>query len=99
MKSVVSKEAAEIIAHLRSLRNERNIAGMRRFGIASKKEQLGVSAAVLREIARPHRRQHGLALELWASGIHECMILATIIDDPRLVTRRQMERWVRSCDT
>lgn len=90
--------SGEIIAHLRALRNERNIEGMRRYGIVSGKEQLGISAPVLREMAREHRRNHALALELWASGIHEGMILATIIDDPRQVTRGQMEQWVRACD-
>ncbi len=90
--------AAEIIAHLRSLRSERNIAGMRRFGIVSTKEQLGISMTTLRELGRPHRRNHALALELWASHILEAMLLAAIIDDPRQVTRGQMERWVRDCD-
>jgi len=90
--------AAEIIAHLRSLRNERNIGGMRRFGIVSQKEQLGISVATLRKLGRPHRRNHDLALELWASGILEAMILATIIDNPKQITRGQMERWARDCD-
>ena len=94
----MSPAARKIIAQLRSLRNGRNLEGMRRFGICSAWEQLGISAPVLREIARSHRRQHGLALELWASGIHEGMILATIIDDPRQVTRRQLERWAGDCD-
>jgi 3-methyladenine DNA glycosylase AlkD len=94
----MSPAARKIIAHLRSLRNERNIEGMRRFGIVSAKEQLGVSAPVLRGIARGHRRDHALALELWASGIHDAMGLATIIDDPRQVTRRQAETWVKDCD-
>jgi 3-methyladenine DNA glycosylase AlkD len=95
----MSPAAEKIIAHLRSLRNERNIEGMRRFGIVSDKEQLGISAPVLRGIARQHRRDHALALELWASGIHDAMGLATIIDDPRQVTRSQAETWVKDCDS
>ena len=90
--------AAEIIAHLRSLRCERNIEGMRRYSIAPTGEQLGISAPVLRAIARAHRRDHALALELWASGIHDARGLATLVDDPKIVTRRQAERWVRDCD-
>ena len=90
--------AADLLAHLRSLRNERNIEGMRRFGIAPTGEQLGISAPVLRALAREHRREHALALELWASGIHDARGLATLIDDPKAVTRGQMERWVRDCD-
>jgi len=90
--------AAEIIAHLRSLRDGRNIAGQRRYGITPASEQFGVSAPVLRAIAREHRRNHALAAELWTSGIHDARILATLVDDPKQVTRGQMERWARVCD-
>jgi 3-methyladenine DNA glycosylase AlkD len=90
--------AAQIIANLRSMRSERDIAGMRRFGIVAHGEQLGISVTRLREIGRPYRRNHALALELWASGIHEARILATVIEDPREITKTQMERWVRDCD-
>jgi len=91
-------EARRIIAHLRSLRDERNIAGQRRYGIAPKTEQLGIPAPVLRAIAKEHRRNHALALELWASGVHDARVLAALIDDPKQVTRTQMERWTRDCD-
>jgi 3-methyladenine DNA glycosylase AlkD len=90
--------ASEIVEHLRSLRNETNIAGMRRFGIKATGEQLGIAAPTLRAIAREHRRDHALALGLWASGIHEARVLATLVDDPPQITRGQMERWVRDCD-
>ncbi|HVU25535.1 MAG TPA: DNA alkylation repair protein [Opitutus sp.] len=90
--------AAELIAQLRSLRNERNIEGMRRFGITPTGEHLGISVTDLRAIGRPHRRDHALALALWTSGIFEARVLATIVDDAREVTRGQMERWVRDCD-
>jgi 3-methyladenine DNA glycosylase AlkD len=94
----VSGLADEIVVRLRSLRSEHDIAGMRRFGLVSRGELLGVSVARLREIGRPHRRDHALALELWDTCIHEARVLAAIIDDPRQVTRRQMERWSRDCD-
>lgn len=94
----MSPAAAKIIARLRALRNARNIEGMRRFGLTTRYEQLGVSVATLRELGRPHRRDHALALELWESGVCEAMTLAAVIDDPKQVTRAQMERWVRMCD-
>ena len=90
--------AAEIIGHLRSLRSPRNIEGQRRFGLVSQAEQLGIAIPVLREIARSHRRDHALALQLWASGIHDARVLATLVDDPTKITRGQAERWVRDCD-
>jgi len=53
---------------------------------------------VLRELARAHRRNHPLALELWASGIHDARVLATLVENPQQITRGQMEAWVRDAD-
>jgi 3-methyladenine DNA glycosylase AlkD len=91
-------ESVRLIAHLYSLRNEVNVAGQRRFGITSQSEQLGLAIPVLRDLARPHRRNHPLALELWESGIHDARLLATFVENPRQVTRAQAEAWVRDAD-
>ena len=91
--------ASELIAHLRSLRNPVNIAGQRRFGITPKTEHLGISIAALRPLARSYRKNHSLALALWASGIHEARILAALVEDPAKVTRAQATRWVRDFDS
>jgi len=80
------------------MRNERNIEGMRRFGIVTRHEQLGIGVSDLRRIGRPYRRDHALALELWQTKVIEAMVLAAVIDDPPQVTDRQMDRWVRDCD-
>ncbi|MEY2877857.1 MAG: hypothetical protein RLZZ15_237 [Verrucomicrobiota bacterium] len=90
--------APELIAHLRSLGRPENVEGQKRFGIASAAEQLGIAMPVLREIARAHRRDHALALELWASGVHEARVLATLIADPKKLTRAEAGHWVRDCD-
>ncbi|MCX6953328.1 MAG: DNA alkylation repair protein, partial [Verrucomicrobia bacterium] len=91
-------ESVRLVAHLYSLRNETNIAGQRRFGIASRAEQLGIAIPALRELAKAHRRNHPLALELWESGIHDARLLATLVENPPQITRAQMERWVRDAD-
>ena len=66
---------------------------MARFGINTEKA-FGVSMAAARPLARKYKRQHDLAAELWASGMHEARILAALIDDPKLVTPKQMDAWV-----
>lgn len=94
----MSETAERLDAELRTLRSEDNIAGLKRFGIASSTEMLGIAMTTLRPLARAHRRDHALAAELFEREIHEARILATLVADPRKVTRAQAERWVRHCD-
>jgi 3-methyladenine DNA glycosylase AlkD len=82
-----------IIAKLRSMSNKSALKGMERFGIDTK-YALGISIPDIRGIAKSIGTDHGIALGLWESGIHEARILASFVDDPALVTERQMERWV-----
>src|SRR5438093_10472996 len=88
----------EVLRELRSHANPRNVAGMARFGI-NPNGTLGISVAVLRKLARRIGRDHQLAQQLWASGIHEARILAALIDTPESVTVRQMESWVKDFDS
>lgn len=67
---------------------------MARFGIDTS-NALAISIPVLRKMARELKPDHGLALALWKTGIHEARILATMVDDPAAVTEKQMEKWVR----
>ena len=57
-------------------------------------DSLGVSVTDIRQLARNIETDHELAKELWDTGIHEARILATMIDDPSLVTEQQMEKWI-----
>jgi 3-methyladenine DNA glycosylase AlkD len=91
-------DAQEVLERLRALENPKDRAGMARFGI-NPERALGISVAKLRTIAKEIGRNHDLALELWASAIHEARVLATIIDDPHLVTEEQMNSWVADFDS
>ena len=90
--------ASEIVAALRAQANPANVAGMARYGINSA-GTLGVPMPVIRSLARQAGRSHELAAELWASGIHEARILATLVEEPALVTRRQMTQWASDFDS
>lgn len=98
--------ALELLDRLRAEADPANVAGMARYGI-SPEGTLGVRIPVLRGIAkelRPARKAqpaavHGLAQELWASGVHEARMLAGFIDIPALVTRDQAESWVLDIDS
>jgi len=87
-----------LIEELRGHANPANVAGMARYGISSE-GTLGVPVHVLRRIAKEAGRDHGLAEQLWRSGIHEGRILATLVDAPALVTSRQMDRWASDFDS
>jgi 3-methyladenine DNA glycosylase AlkD len=90
--------APEIIAELQARANPANVAGMARYGIITDRT-LGVPVYELRSLAKRVGRDHKLAARLWASGIQEARILATIVDDPKQVTRRQMDAWAHDFDS
>lgn len=87
----------KVLEELRALGEQRNIDGMARFGIVAK-NVLGVRKPLMDALARRVGRNHQLALELWRTGVHDARILAGMIDEPELVTARQMEQWVRHFD-
>jgi 3-methyladenine DNA glycosylase AlkD len=92
------KNADALVADLKRRANPANVAGMARFGI-NPKNTLGVSVADLRRLAKPYRRQHGVARLLWATGIHEARVLATIIADPARTTATELDRWALDLDS
>ena len=79
--------------------NPTDLDGMARFGIATDNSLGGITAPKLHKYAREIGRSHELAEGLWASGIHEARLLACLVDEPKMVTEEQMERWVRDFDS
>ncbi len=94
---IISSQTNAILTSLYAKRNERNIAGMARFGIRSD-NVLGVPLVSLRAIARSTGKNHNLALQLWETGVYEARVLAAFIADPKKLTPRQMDRWVKDFD-
>lgn len=90
--------SAALVARLEAMASPENAAGMARFGIRGARV-LGVPVRELRAIARETGRDHALAEELWATGIHEARILASIVAEPRRVTLDLMERWAADFDS
>lgn len=80
------------------MKNAANLAGMARYGIRTD-NALGVSMPVLRRMGKDLGRDHGLAEELWNTGIHEARILASLVAEPSRVTRSQMDRWAKDFDS
>jgi 3-methyladenine DNA glycosylase AlkD len=88
----------DVLEELRAFSNPQAVKSMARFGI-NPKRTLGIPIPALRGLAREIGRSHSLALQLWATGIHEARILASMIDEPEKVTDEQMEAWVEDFDS
>jgi len=88
----------DILKKLKELSNPKAVEGMARFGI-NPENTYGVSIPNLRKITKEVGKDHTLAQKLWASGIHEARILASMIDEPTAVSEEQMERWVKDFDS
>jgi 3-methyladenine DNA glycosylase AlkD len=89
---------AATLRELKRLADPKTRAKLAYFGVNVPKAH-GIAAPVLHALARHIGKDQQLAEELWASGIHEARILATLIGEPEKITGVQMERWVHDFDS
>ncbi|NNU48106.1 DNA alkylation repair protein [Rhizobium sp. WYCCWR 11279] len=87
-----SSEAAELIAHLETLRSEENVAGMARFGIVTDRA-LGISNPDIKAVARLAKKDHVRAMQLWRSDIREARLLALYTAEPKRLTTEEARNW------
>jgi len=71
---------------------------MARYGINSA-NNYGVSISVLRVMGKKIGKNHGLAIELWNTGIHDAKLLATVIGEPNKLTEKQAEMMILDIDS
>lgn len=82
---------------LRQHRTQKDLDNLQRFGISAS-NPIGVSVANIQKLAKELGRSHALAAALWETGVYEGRMLAVFVDEPELVTARQMEQWCRDFD-
>ncbi len=94
-------EITEVLEKLEFLSNptEKNIKGMARFGIRPKTKLLCIPIPKLRKLAKQIGKDNNLALKLWDLKMHEARILAGFIGEPKKVSEKQMEKWVKGFDS
>jgi len=92
------ERARDVVRTLDRLGDRSRLEGMARFGIDTTRA-VGVTVTELRRLARDLGSDHELAAALWASGVHEARLLATLVDDPAMVSEAQMEAWVADLDS
>ena len=83
----------ETIAKLKAFASDERRTSKAHFGIETA-AALGVTMPEIRGIAKEITLDPELAGALWDSGIHEARILASLVDDPKQLTRARMDSWV-----
>jgi 3-methyladenine DNA glycosylase AlkD len=91
-------DSACVLARLRGMADPSRLAGMARHGIGGR-TAIGVTVAELRVLAAEIGQDHVLAADLWASGVHEARILASMVEDPAAVGERQLDEWAAGFDS
>ena len=96
--SYASVRLEEILKRLRDGAQPDAKATLERFGITAR-QSYGWSVPALRDLAKEVGQDHTLAQQLWATGVLDARILASLVDEADRVTPRQMERWARDFDS
>ena len=87
----------DVVARLRKLGSKSVRDGMLRYGIPNE-DAFGVSVGKIQKLSKELGHNHELALALWETGFYEARMLAAFVDDPKLVTPAQMDRWCKDFD-
>ena len=92
-------DVAAILAQLKRGSSGKYKADMAaRYGIVTKAEVYGTPVGTLRAMAKTIGHDHALAQQLWASGVHDARMLATMVGEPAKVTPAEMDRWAKDFD-
>ena len=84
----------EVIDIIRDYESESGKKTREYFGIKNI-DHYGLTSPQMKSIAKEIGKNHLLALELWETGIHEAKHIAILIADPKQVTKKMMEKWLR----
>ena len=95
--SSAAASAAAILDELRALASEQTRKTYLRHGASS--SALGVSYADMGKLRKRIKVDHELARALWATGVHEARVLATMIADPARADAELLDAWARELDS
>lgn len=89
---MINKES--VLTYLEANKDARGIKIWQNSGISGM-TSVGIGVTKLKAYAKGIGKNHHLAMELWDEPIFESKILATLIDDPKLIGREQINKQVR----
>jgi len=87
----------EVMQVLEANQDERGIKHWKKLGVrAGGLKGYGIGLTKLRKLAKQMGRDHTLAQQLWKSKVYEAKVIGLLIDDPKKLTREQVEEQVGS---
>jgi 3-methyladenine DNA glycosylase AlkD len=86
--------ATKVLAELKSLGSEPIKKILLRHGASE--PLYGVKVEDLKRLVKKLKPNHGLALELYASGVGDAMYLAALLCDPKEMTSAQLTTWAKN---
>lgn len=84
----------EVLDLLRANQNPRGMENWERMAKGSGLKSFGIGLTVLRKLARQVGKDHQLAMTLWKTDCYDARVIALLIDDPKLMSRDQVEQQV-----
>lgn len=85
----------EVMRKLKAMGTAQNRKVYARHGFVD--QVYGVSYANLGKLKRQIKTDHALAEGLWASGVHDARVLATMVADPAKATAKTLDAWAKDC--
>jgi 3-methyladenine DNA glycosylase AlkD len=85
------------LAALQEAGSKKHADGMQRFGIGNV-TTFGVPMAAIQKLGKTIGKDHGLAVELWGSGIYDARMLASYVAEAEKVTSAEMDAWCAAFD-
>ncbi len=84
--------ASEIIALLEQHQNERSMKNWEKNPYKGNLRSLGMGITQVKNIAKKIKKNHELALELWQSDYFEAKLMSVLLEEPKKITREQVEK-------
>lgn len=86
----------DVMTHLEKAGTPQTRKTYARHGVTGK--MFGTSYAVIGKLTKSIKVDHSLADKLWATANHDARVVATMVADAGIATRKQLDAWAGACD-
>lgn len=92
------KTVDDVLKEMKKVSSAKAIAKQQHFGISTERS-FGLTTPQSKAIAKKIGANHGLALQLWKTNVHEARHIAALIAEPSRTTEKLMEAWLKDFDS